>query len=119
MTMRGRGDASTHPPTAPGSAMPADTAIPTSVPPAPIKSHAAFTEAMQAAEHEAAHAEASLPSCVERLRTVRQLVKDDEAMRVDKEGTAITARPTPNAPRFAPAALTSALQSAFAGTQGP
>jgi hypothetical protein len=40
-------------------------------------------------------------------------------MRVEREGTAIAAPPTPPASRFAQAAVSSALQSAFASTKIP
>lgn len=96
----------------------AGSAAPVAVAPA-IKTHAAFIEAMQSAERAAPQAEMSLPSCVQQLRIVRQLVKDDEAMRVDEQGTAIPARSTPSAPRFSTASLTGALQAAFSSTKVP
>lgn len=79
----------------------------------------AFTEAMKAADRDAPQAEASLPSCVQQLRVVRELVKDNETTRTEKEGMPIPARATPAAPRFASTSMTGALQAAFTSTSIP
>lgn len=65
---------------APSTTRDTATSLPSTIsPPRPVAttagSHATFTQAMQAAERDAAQAEASLPSCVQQLRVVRELVK--------------------------------------------
>lgn len=74
---------------------------------------------MKVADHDTAHAEASLPACVQQLRVVRELVKDDETTRTEKEGTPIPARPASPAPRFNSTSVTGALQAAFSTTSIP
>lgn len=64
-------------------------ATPPRQPNATPMTRSAFTDAMQAADRDAPQAEASLPTCVQQLRVVRQLVKDDETTRTEKEGALI------------------------------
>ncbi len=109
-----------------GPAQKSSSDVGATVPTAPTRQTAgqqmtrsAFTDAMKAADRDAPQAEASLPTCVQQLRVVRGLVKDNEATRTEREGTPIPMRPTPTAPRFASTSMTGALQAAFTSTNIP
>jgi hypothetical protein len=59
----------------------------------------------------------TLPECIQQLTTLRQVTKETEAARVDREGVPIAARPTPPTARFQSTAIATALQAAFSATK--